>query len=105
MRKVYVTIKMYDAEHGGRRVPIPPVQFGCLLLFKNINELSTYPYDCRMFFNECKKEIKPGEQIDNIPVAFLSPCKIFPHISIGTEFYIRDGGVIGEGVITSIDVI
>lgn len=103
MKKIHVTIKMYDTENGGRRVPIPPVQFGCLLLFKNITELSAYPYDCRMYFNECKKGIKPGEQMDNIPAAFLSPCKIFPYISVGTEFYIRDGKIIGDGIITSID--
>lgn len=103
MRKVYVTIHLHSTEDGGRRGPIPLIPFRCLLLFKNIDELSHYPYDCRIFFNEGKRGICPGETMENVPVAFLSPDKIFPYISIGTKFNIRDGKIVGDGIITAID--
>jgi hypothetical protein len=104
MRKVYAFIELFDEENDGRATPIPPIQFRCLLLFEGIKDLSAYPYDCRMFFNERAKGIKPGEVMEDVPIAFLSPEKIFPYINIGTKFLIRDGKIIGNGVITSMDM-
>lgn len=103
VRKIYASIKLLNKENDGRASPIPPVQFRCLLLFAGVKELSAYPYDCRIFFEECAKGVDPGEEIDNVPIAFLSPEKIFPYIQVGTRFTIRDGKIIGDGVITSID--
>lgn len=104
MKKVKATISLFDEKLGGRKSPLVPVRFfGCPLFFKNIAELSSHGYDCRILVNEYGKEINPGDTIHDLDILFLSSDEVFKYIKIGTEFYLWEGGYIGTGIITRID--
>lgn len=82
---------------------VPVRFFGCPIFFKDIVELSDHGYDCRILVNKYGRDIHPGESVHNLDILFLSPDKVFKYIEVGAEFYLWEGGYIGDGVITSID--
>lgn len=103
MRTVRATIHLYTISQGGRHLPLLAVRpFSCPLYFKGIAELSCCGWDCRILVNNARRDIYPGETIEDLEIAFLSPDSVFPFLNPGAEFYLWEAGYIGTGIITKI---
>ncbi|QKJ58576.1 hypothetical protein [Serratia fonticola] len=103
MKRILADIHLFETSKGGRVKPLPNLVFKCPLFFKGINELSSHGYDCRMLVEEVGREINPGDRVMSMPIIFLSPNEVFPHLFIGAKFDIWEAGVIGCGVVSSIE--
>ena len=103
MKTAIAIIKLKPSEEGGKISPIGlGGDFGCPVFFKNVKALSKHGYDCRLLLRQLGETISPGNTLDNVPVVFLSPDEVFPHLVVGTRFKLWEGKEIGEGEITAI---
>ena len=104
MKTARVKLSLLPTDQGGRGLPIVPLRdFGCPVFFKDTPELSEHGYDCRLLVQQYGKEIHPGEKVQEIQIAFLSPNDVFPHIKNGTKFDLWESRKIGEGEVIAIE--
>ncbi len=92
---IFITIKFYKKEDGGRNIPTPSNFFSCVFVIGDKN------YDARMLL-EGIGSIYPGDKKINVPVKFLCSDLVIPKINVGDKFYVRDGRVIADGIIEKI---
>ncbi|MCB2182260.1 MAG: hypothetical protein KQH63_09560 [Desulfobulbaceae bacterium] len=103
METAIARIRLKATEEGGKRSPVGlGGDFGCPVFFRDVEALSEHGYDCRLLLQRVGKTIAPGDTAENIPLAFLSPEEVFPHLRIGVRFQLWEAGEIGEGEITEI---
>jgi hypothetical protein len=104
MKTVLAKLQLLPTTKGGRSTPLVPARdFGCPVFFKDVPGLTEHGYDCRFLIRTFGKIIHPGETVWNVPLAFLSPEEVLPHVKIGTKFALWESGWIGEGEITAIN--
>jgi hypothetical protein len=99
MSDIVARVFMYPTERGGRQGPTPSDRFGCPVFFHNVSALAAHGYDCRLLLGELGRAIAPGETIDRVPIDFLSPGEVIPHLTVGVRFWLWEGRHIGEGEI------
>ena len=92
---ILANIEFYPTNQGGRRMPTPPSFFGCIFVINN-----SY-YDGRLLLENIGSII-PGDKRKNIPIKFLSSDLVLPQLKEGSHFHIKDGGIIGEGIVVSV---
>jgi len=97
MRVAIATIRLMSPAEGGKRLAIRG-DYRCPVFFRNVPELSLHGYECRLLLGEIS--IVPGETARDVPIAFLSPNDVFPHLNIGVRFRLWEGRDIGDGEIT-----
>ena len=103
MRTVLTRITLFPAAKGGRHSPIEHLRdFSCPIFFKNAPALTGHGYDCGFLVQGLGKGILPGETVQDVIIAFLSPDEVLPHIKVGIKFDLWEGGWIGEGEILAI---
>lgn len=103
MKIAIARIRLKTPSEGGKRVPIGRgADFGCPVFFKDVPALSGHGYDCRLMLRALGKTIEPGDSVSDVPIAFLSPEQVFPHLQVGVRFGLWERGEIGEGEITAI---
>ncbi len=90
----HVNIKFYETTDGGRKIATPISD-----VFRFIFSIDNNNFDCRMLFSEISS-INPGDSKDNIAIKFLNYDGVKNKLHINKKFYIRESGIIGEGVIT-----
>ena len=101
---IFARITLRPSAQGGRSGPILPVRdFGCPVFFKDIPALAAHGYDCRLRVRQLGKAIDPGATAENVPIAFLSPAEVLPHLRVGTKFDLWEGRPIGEGEVTALE--
>lgn len=103
MRYVKAKISFFSEAEGGRSQAIPSIDFGCPMYFENTPGLSSHAYDCRLLVSEYGKAIFPGDAVEDIKIAFLSPEEVIPRLEIGTRFTLWEGKTIAQGEVVSID--
>jgi hypothetical protein len=101
MKSLKADIRFIPTKDGGRKQPIPMMNFGCPVYFEGVSELSGHAYDCRLLVKEYGRSIVLGDDIQGIRMIFLSP-NIISHVRVGTRFALWEGKIIAHGVVTSI---
>ena len=92
---IFVTLKFYPQDKGGRNMPTPPRFFSCMFVIDNSN------YDVRLLLEKIGS-IFPGDEKKDVPVKFLCVDLVIPKIKTGDKFYIRDGRIVAEGTVQEI---
>lgn len=92
---IFVSLKFYSQDKGGRKIPTPANFFSCIFVIDHGN------HDARLLL-ETIGSINPGDEKENVPVKFLCADLVIPKIKSGDKFYIRDGGVVAEGIVQKI---
>ncbi|MGD0617806.1 MAG: hypothetical protein ABSB67_09115 [Bryobacteraceae bacterium] len=90
---VIAEVWLYRTEDGGRKSPTPPDRWGCI--FQHEGE----DFDCRLLL--AGRAIAPGDRA-NVAIKFLRPDLIKSRLAVGSRFKLREGRIIGEGVIDGI---
>ena len=88
------SIRLYATEKGGRDGPTPSDKLG--FLFGVDGEW----FDCWMLL-QTVGALAPGSSA-KVPLVFLNRHLLKNIISVGSRFEIRDGKVVGEGVVEEI---
>ena len=103
MKIALAKIKLKPTEEGGKSVSMGNGgDYSCPVFFTNVVGLSDRGYDCRLLLKRVEVTIAPGQTVENVPLAFLSPEEVFPCLRIGIVFKLWEGGEIGEGEITAL---
>ncbi|WP_374088068.1 hypothetical protein [Methylomicrobium lacus] len=103
MKTAIVKLSLLSTAQGGRSLPIVHLRdFSCPVFFKNIPELAEHGYDCRILVKQYGREIHPGDIVQEIQIAFLSPDDVFSHIKKGVKFDLWESRKIGEGEVVAI---
>lgn len=92
---IFANLKFYPTDKGGREGPTPPNFFGCIIKIGNSN------HDARLILEKIGS-IFPGDTKNNVPIKFLCSDLVMKKLKISDKFFIRDGGVIGEGEVIMI---
>lgn len=93
---ILADINLKSTADGGRKSPIMAERryFPCPLFFDSVKELSAHGYDCRMHID---RDLWPGDSAKEVPIAFLCPEDVQPHLKVGVEFNMWEAGYIGRG--------
>ncbi len=103
MKIAIAKIRLKSTEEGGKILPVGlGYDYSCPVFFKDVAALSVHGYDCRLLIKRLGLTIAPGETVENVPLAFLSPEEVFQHLHVGVRFQLWERGEIGEGEITEI---
>jgi hypothetical protein len=103
MSEVTVRVTLRPSEQGGRREPILPLRdYSCVAHFRDVPRLAGRGYDCRLLVSRLGEQIGPGQTVEGVGVAFLSPTDVFPHLTVGTQFDLWEGRTIGHAEVTAI---
>ena len=103
MKIAIAKIRLKSSEEGGKSLAIGQGgDFGCPVFFKDVAALSEHAYDCRLLLKRIGITIFPGQTVENVPIAFLSPEEVFQHLQVGVSFKLWESREIGEGEITEI---
>ena len=94
---IFADIEFLKTSEGGRRKPIPKKCKFIGFPFVHDGEYN----DCRLIL-ESFGEIKPGEEIKEVPIAFLCPELVLPKIREGQEFDLWEAGIKAKGKILKI---
>lgn len=94
---IYANVKFYEACNGGRKSSSALEKF-----FRFMFSIDDKNFDCRILFPE-DSFISPGDIKDNVAIKFLNYDGVKDKLNINKKFYIRESGIIGEGVITSVE--
>lgn len=86
----HINVKFYESVNGGRKGPTPKDFFRCILSIDGKN------FDCRMILSDMLS-IHPGDTKKMVPVAFINYEQLKKMLSPNKKFYIKDGGIVGEG--------
>ena len=90
-------IKFLKTSDGGRKTFIPKE-------YKYIG----FPFEHEGEYNDCRVllenfgDIQPGDEIENVPIAFLCPDLVLFKISEGSEFTLWEAGTKAKGKIIKI---
>jgi hypothetical protein len=103
VKRVIATLRLARTEEGGRRTPIAGSTYACPVFFDGVPQLASHAYDCRILLPEGVPTIAPGDTIAEIPLLFLSPDQVFPHLRLGVTFTLWEGKTIGRGVVVRIE--
>ncbi|WP_143309633.1 hypothetical protein [Candidatus Entotheonella palauensis] len=104
MKAIAAKITFLRTEEGGRSQPIPVMNVGCPVYIEGVPELSEHAYDCRLLISKLGKPISPGDVMDQLSIAFLSPDKVIPYLHKGTRLTLWEGKTIACGEVVSLDV-
>ncbi|HRH39508.1 MAG TPA: hypothetical protein PK760_14245 [Flavobacteriales bacterium] len=69
--------------------------FGCPMV------LPSGMWDCRMVFPKETAPVQLGSTVE-AQLQFLSPDKVLPQLTVGTEFQLWDGKIFGHGRVTKV---
>ncbi|MDN7875966.1 hypothetical protein [Burkholderia aenigmatica] len=89
-------LRLRTTAEGGRNGPVlvnPGMHYGCPLVIEG------QYFDCRWLVEGRTLEL--GHEHD-VPIKFLSFALVAPHLAIGKEIQMWEGGVFADGVITDI---
>lgn len=101
MKVAMATVHMWPTDRGGKSLAIGNGgDYSCPIFFPQVEKLSAHGYDCRMLLGVIGKDIRPGETLHNVPIAFLSSNEVFSNIGVGTRFHVWEAKLVGEGEIT-----
>jgi hypothetical protein len=103
VKRVIATIRLARTQEGGRRTPIGGPTYACPVFFEGVPQLAANGYACRILLPEGVTTIAPGDTIAEIPLLFLSPDEVIPHIRPGVSFTLWEGKTIGRGVVVRIE--
>jgi hypothetical protein len=92
----HVNVKFYEISNGGRKHSTPLSD-----VFRFMFSIDNNNFDCRMLFTEVTS-IHPGDSKDNIGIKFLNYDGVKDKLLINKKVYIRESGIIGEGIIIDI---
>lgn len=90
----HVNVKFYETTNGGRNNSAPLTD-----VFRFMFSIDDSNFDCRMLFSEAYS-ISPGDVKENVAIKFLNYDGVKDKLYIKKKFYIRESGIIGEGVVT-----
>lgn len=88
---VLVEVGLFNPHEGGRSGPTPDESFGCIFVF------GSKCFDGRLLLGGFGA-LRPG-QTARVPVKFLCPADVAPHLHVGASFDLRDFRVFGRGVV------
>lgn len=103
MKRAIAKIRFLTTEEGGRKCPVPLMNLGFPVFWKNLPALSQHGWDCRLLVPEHGAEIMPGETVEELGMIFLSPDVIFSNIHSGVRFSLWEGGTVAHGEIIRIE--
>jgi hypothetical protein len=91
---IRATITLFPSDAGGRQKPTPKDWLHCILVMDDKN------FDVRLDVTETNG-LSPG-QTACIPIHFLDSENARPHLGVGKSFLLREGHVIGNGIIEEV---
>jgi hypothetical protein len=89
---ILAKVTMYLPCNGGKKEPIPPVQYGCPL------SISGQLYDCRLLLDQLGLSLVPGETM-NIPIKFLHRNILKDKLIVDVNFALWEMRYFAEGTI------
>lgn len=89
---IVATIELASPEAGGRVSPMPARWFGCVMVVNGRN------HDIRL---RLAQPLNTGET-RQVGIDFLDPETALSHVQTGTTFALWEGGIIGQGLIESV---
>jgi hypothetical protein len=93
---VLATIRLRSTDEGGRHLPTPAHDFGCIV------ELDHKLHECRLLLGGVGS-IAPGGQADDVPIKFLRSDLIAHQLKVGINFRLQEGNTrIGDGTIKEV---
>lgn len=93
---VIVRVKLRSVELGGRKTPIPPIEYGCPFFFEGEG------FDCRLLLDQANVCLEPGGPEAEVPVKFLWPELIKPRLKPGDKFTLWEGKDIADGQVVRV---
>jgi hypothetical protein len=90
---IIATVNLFPSNAGGRRGPTPDGKFHCMITMDQQN------FDVRLDLEDIGS-ISPGQTV-KVPICFLDPEHAKKHWAIGKAFTLREGKIIGDGIIHS----
>jgi hypothetical protein len=93
---IVARVSLYPTSQGGRQGPTPADRFGCLVVPEN----SPTSFDCRLLLSG-SGALHPGDSAV-VPIKFLDADLVREVFKVGSRFLLRDGAVIGEGVVQAL---
>jgi hypothetical protein len=94
VREIFATVNFLSIADGGRKPPMPKDWLECIM------EIGGRHFDVRLHFDNTGA-LSPG-QTARVPISLLYLEDAREHCSVGKTFLLRQGDVIGKGVIDGV---
>lgn len=91
---ITATLNLFPTEAGGRLGPTPSDKFSCVMVIDEMN------FDVRIYLDGIGS-IYPSQTV-RVPVRFLDWEHAEKLCSVGKRIFLREGRIIGDGVIDEI---
>ena len=92
--EIIAEVTFLPTNLGGRRGPTPPDHFGCPL------QIAKHLFDCRLLLAGIGA-VSPGQTV-TVPIKFLQPELVAPHLHEGAEFELWERGTIAKGHVVAL---
>lgn len=94
---ILAKVKFYPIEQDGRRTSITTDIYPCPMFIEDAQTGN----DCRLLLNGLTP-VAPGDEII-VPIVFLCPELVLPHLATGVRFKLREGGFRATGKVLKIN--